>query len=252
MSFAVAGDVYDRFVGRYSRLLAPRFLDFAGVVEGPVLDVGAGPGALTSVLAGRFGAASVSAVEPSEPFAAACRARVPGVDVRVAPAESLPFAGLSFSASLSQLVLSFVTDAGKAASEMARVVRLGGTVAACTFDADGFALARTFWKAARRFDPGAPDDARLPFRREGELIALWTGTGLRDVTPGVIDIEAMYAGFEDFWDPFAHGVGPPGGWLVRQPETMRAEIREACREILGHPTGPFSLPARVLAIRGRT
>ena len=252
MSFAVAGDVYDRFVGRYSRLLAPRFLDFAGVVEGPVLDVGAGPGALSSVLADRFGAASVSAVEPSEPFAAACRARVPGADVRLAPAEALPFPDRSFSAALSQLVLSFVTDAGKAASEMARVVRPGGTVAACTFDADGFALAHTFWRAALRLDPAAPDDAGLPFRREGELIALWTRTGLRDVTPGVIDIEATYAGFDDFWEPFAQGVGPPGGWLVRQPETRRVEIREACREILGHPAGPFSLPARALAIRGRT
>jgi SAM-dependent methyltransferase len=251
MSFAVPGDVYDRFVGRYSRLLAPRFLDFARVVEGPVLDVGAGPGALTSVLAGRFGAASVSAGEPSDPFAAACRARVPGADVRVATAEALPFEDRAFSAVLSQLVLSFVADAGKAAAEMARVVRPGGTVAACTFDSDGFALAHTFWKAALRFDPAAPDDAGLPYRREGELVALWTSVGLRDVTPGVIDVEAGYAGFEDFWEPFAQGVGPPGGWLVRQPERRRAEIREACREILGHPTGPFSLPARVLAIRGR-
>src|SRR5512136_3322949 len=102
MSFDVAGEAYDRLVGRYSRLLAPRFLEFAGVREGPVLDVGAGPGALAAVLAERLGAPAVAAVEPSPPFAAACRARVPGIDVRVATAECLPFADGTFAAALSQ------------------------------------------------------------------------------------------------------------------------------------------------------
>lgn len=89
MSFDVAGEAYDRLVGRYSRPLAPGFLAFAAVSGGPVLDVGAGPGALTSVLVERFGSSSVAAVEPSEPFAAACRARLPGVDVREAVREIL-------------------------------------------------------------------------------------------------------------------------------------------------------------------
>ena len=78
MTFAVAAETYDRFMGRYSRELAPRFLAFAGVDSGPVLDVGCGPGSLTAELAARLGPASVAAVDPSEPFVAACRARVPG------------------------------------------------------------------------------------------------------------------------------------------------------------------------------
>src|SRR5262249_2273368 len=82
MTFEVAGDKYDRYMGRYSRALAPRFVDFAGVREGPVLDVGCGPGALSEALAARLGAGAVFAVDPSEAFAAACRARVPGADVR--------------------------------------------------------------------------------------------------------------------------------------------------------------------------
>jgi SAM-dependent methyltransferase len=213
--------------------------------------VGCGPGALTAALAVRLGAGNVAAVDPSGPFVAACRERVPGADVRQAPAEALPFADRTFASALSQLVLSFVADAGRTAAEMARVVRPGGTVAACTFEADGFALVSTFWRAALRFDPAAPDDARLPFRREEELLGLWNRAGFRDVEPGLIDVEGAYAGFDDYWRPFAAGVGPAAGYLAAQPEGRREEIRGACFEILGRPAGAFSLPARVLAIRGR-
>lgn len=250
-SFAVPAEAYDRYIGRYSRRLAPRFLAFAGVAEGPVLDVGCGPGGLTEVLAQRLGAPSVAAVDLSEPFVQACRARVPGADVRRASAEDLPFADRTFRAALSQLVLSFVGDPSRAAAEMSRVVAPGGTVAACTFQSSGFALARTFWEAALRFDPRAPDDARLPFRRLPELVELWERTRLREVATEVVELEVDYGDFDDFWAPFAFGIGPAGGYLVAQPEDRRAAIREACFEALGRPSRPFSLPARVLAIRGR-
>ncbi|MBP7148254.1 MAG: class I SAM-dependent methyltransferase [Acidobacteria bacterium] len=251
MTFSVPAESYDRFIGRYSRELAPRFLDFAAFGEGPALDVGCGPGSLAAALAERIGAAQVAAVDVAEPFVAECRARVPGADVRVAPAEDLPFGDGSFRVVLSQLVLSFVRGPERAAAEMRRVARAGGTVAACTFEADGFALARTFWTAALRFDPAAPDDAALPFRRLDELERLWSGAGLRDVVTGVLEIDAAYDDFDDFWLPFAAGVGPTVTYLAAQTGERRAAIREACRELLGCPAGPFRLPARVLAIRGR-
>lgn len=254
MTFAVAAEAYDRFIGRYSREIVPRFLAFAEIQAlpaGPVLDVGCGHGSLTAGLAQRLGASGVAAVDPSEPFVAACRERVPGADVRMASADALPFADGTFAAVLSQLVLSFLPDAGRGVAEMARVARPGGTVAACTFEANGFALARTFWDAALRFDPGAPDDARLPFRRTAELVDLWTRAGLRDARTAALDVEADYRDFDDFWSPFAYGIGPAASYLVAQPEERRRAIRDACFEILGRPKGGFSLPARVLAIRGR-
>lgn len=251
MTFNVAADAYDRFVGRYSRELAPRFLAFAGVPEGPVLDVGCGPGSLTEAMAARFGATAVAAVDPSEPFVAGCRERVPGADVRLAAAEALPFDDGSFAAALTQLVLSFVRDARRAASEMARVVRAGGTVAACTFETNGFALARIFWDAALRFDSAAPDDARLPFRRMQTLVDLWEHTGLQRIETEILEIQVSYEDFDDFWSPFAFGVGPPGSYLVAQTDSRRAAIRDVCFATLGSPAGPFTLPAQVLAIRGR-
>jgi SAM-dependent methyltransferase len=251
MPFDVAGDRYDRFIGRYSRTLAPRFLDFAQVESGPAVDVGCGPGSLAAVLAERFGPSGVAAVDPSAPFVAACRARVPGADVRVASGEALPFGDGTFGAALSQLVLSFVKAPGRMAAEMSRVVRPGGVVAACTFEASGFELARAFWKAATRFDPGAPDDARIPFRRVEELVELLGRAGLREVATGLLEIEARYEDLDDLWSPFAFGIGPMGEYLAAQPEERRAAIRDACLEILGRPAGPFSLPARVIAVRGR-
>jgi ubiquinone/menaquinone biosynthesis C-methylase UbiE len=243
MSFSVAAESYDRYIGRYSSALAPCFLDFAGVSGGPVLEVGCGPGSLTEVLAARFGPANVAAVDPSEPFVAACRARVPGADVRVGAGEALPFPDGAFQGALSQLVLSFVREPDRLTAELSRVVRRDGTVAACTFEADGFALARTFWDAALHLDAGAPDDASIPFRREAELVALFARAGFREVRTGVIEVEARYADFEDFWSPFAFGIGPAGGYLAAQPEARRAALRAGCFERLGQPAGPFTLPA---------
>lgn len=255
MTFDVAAEKYDRFIGRYAREIVPRFLAFAEIhalTAGPVLDVGCGPGSLTAGLAARFGPRAVSAVDLSEPFLAACRARVPGADVRRASAEALPFPDGTFAAVLAQLVLSFLPDPAKAAAEMRRVARPGGTVAACTFEATGFAAARAFWEAAARFDPAAPDDARLPLRRAGELEALFARAGLADVRTTELVVEADYDGFEDFWSPFAYGIGPAASYLVAQPEDRRAAIRDACFELLGRPGGGFALPARVVAVRGRT
>lgn len=111
MSFDVAAEAYDHFMGRYSRLLSAQLADFAGVYGGQrVLDVGCGPGALTAELVARLGPAAVAAVDPSEPFVAAARARNPGVDVRRSSAERLPFPKGTFDAALAQLVVHFMTD----------------------------------------------------------------------------------------------------------------------------------------------
>lgn len=250
MPFSVAAEAYDRYIGRYSRELSPRFLEFSRVEAGPVLDVGCGPGSLTSAVAERLGARSVAAVDTSEPFVAACRERVPGADVRVASAEALPFGDGSYAGALSQLVLSFIRQPERMMAELRRVVRPGGVVAACTFEANGFALVRTFWQAARRQDAGAPDDASMPFRRMPELVALWERAGMRGIETAVIDLEARYADLDDFWSPFAFGIGPAGEYLAGRTDREKGAIREACLELLGHPAGPFTLPARVLAVRG--
>ena len=249
MSFAVAADAYDRFMGRYSRRLAPVFLEFARVERAPVLDVGCGPGALTTALVERFGAAGVAAADPSEPLVEAARERHPGVRVELAPAEGLPFADASFAASLAQLVVHFMTDPSAGLREMARVTHDGGAVAACVWD---FAGDRSpvgpFWSAARELDTHAVDESGLPGAREGHLAELFVAAGLTSVEDGVLTIAAEHESFDDYWEPFTLGVGPAGSHVAQLDEDARAAVRERCRASLGD--GPFTLEFRAWAARG--
>ena len=158
MAFDVSGDAYDRFMGRYSRELAPVFADFAEIgLAGTVVDVGCGSGILTEELAGRLGAEQVAAADPS-PLVEACAARVPGADVRRGTAEALPWPDDSFDAALAQLVLHFLDDPVAGLVEMGRVVRPGGVVAACSWNFSEMLLVRTFWEAARSVVPAAPSE----------------------------------------------------------------------------------------------
>jgi SAM-dependent methyltransferase len=253
MSFAVAGDKYDRFMGRYSRELAPQLIGFARVEPGmAVVDIGCGPGPLTERLVERVGAGSVAAADPSEPFVAAARERAPSADVRQAAAEELPWEDDRFDAALSQLVVNFMRDADAGASEMRRVVRPGGVVAACTWSyADDMQMLRGFWDAARRLDSGAPDEGRqMRYRSVEELDALWRRVGLTDVETDQLSVETGYTDFDDLWEPFTYGVGPAGAYVAKLDSEQREQLRTELFRGLGEPAGPFTLTATACAVRG--
>ena len=197
MSFAVAADAYDRFMGRYSTPLAPGFLDFAGIDSGPVLDVGCGPGALTAVLVERFGVDEVAAADPSEPFVAAARERHPGVRVELAPAETMPFDEGKFAASLAQLVVHFMSDPVAGLREMTRVTHEGGVIAACVWDlAGGAAPLSPFWDAARQLDPDVDDESALAGARKGHLAELFGAAGVREIADGALSVDVQHATFD--------------------------------------------------------
>jgi SAM-dependent methyltransferase len=234
MGFEVAGDAYDRFMGRYSRLLAPQLADLAGVAAGQrVLDVGSGTGALTGELVERVGAAAVVAVEPSATLLGALRERVPGVEGRRASAEALPFGEGVFDAALAQLVVHFMADALAGLREMARVTRAGGVVAACVWDHAGErSPLSVFWRAARELDPGARDESDLAGAREGHLLHLLQAAGLREVTGTELEVPFAPASFDEWWEPFTLGVGPAGAYVATLSDEARAALRERCRALL--------------------
>lgn len=250
MSFAVDPAAYDRFMGRYSALLAPQLADLAGVGSGQrVLDVGCGPGALTSALVERVGASGVSAVDPSEQFVAAARERHPGVDVRRAAAEELPFADGEFDAALAQLVVHFMADPVGGLAEMARVTRAGGVVCACVWDHAGEQTPLApFWQAVHEVDPDAEDESGLAGGREGHLAELFAEAGLREVEETALPVRVEHASFEEWWDPFTLGVGPAGSYVAALDSAQQVELRERCRQRLSQT--PFMLPARAWAARG--
>lgn len=251
MTFDVAADAYDRFMGRYSQGLSPQLADLADVRAGQrALDVGCGPGALTAELVGRLGADAVAAADPSQPFVEAARLRHPGVEVVLAPAEELPFEDGAFDAALAQLVVSFMGDPVAGLAEMRRVTRAGGTVAACVWDlAGGPSPLSPFWRGVAELDPGARDESGMPGAREGQLAALFESAGLDDVVGDELWVHAEHARFEEWWEPFTLGVGPAGTYLAALDDDAAAELRERCRLLLGD--GPLRLPMRAWAARGR-
>jgi len=251
MSFNVSADAYLRFMGRYSEPLAAQFADLARVRHGQrLLDVGCGPGALTAELAGRAGPEAVSAVEPSGSFAAAARDRLPGVDIRQAAAERLPFGDAAFDAALAQLVVHFMADPVAGLREMGRVTRIGGVVAACVWDhAGGRGPLSAFWRAVRELDPGADDESNLAGVREGHLAELFTQAGLDAVEVTTLTVQVRQAGFDSWWETFTLGVGPAGAYLTSRPADRQDELRERCRQQL--PEGPFEISATAWAATAR-
>jgi SAM-dependent methyltransferase len=251
VGFDVAAESYDRFMGRYSLLLSPQMADLAGVREGQqVIDVGCGPGALTAELVTRVGPLSVAAVDPSAPFVAATQARNPGVDVRQASAERLPFPDRAFDAALAQLVVHFMSDPVAGLAEMARVTRGDGVVAACVWDhAGGQGPLSLFWAAAHELDPDVEDESRLAGAREGHLGQLFAIAGLREIEEATMTSSLQHDSFDEWWQPFTGGVGPAGTYVARLDPERRAHLRERCRAML--PAAPFMLTARAWAARGR-
>ena len=249
MSFDVAAEAYDGYMGAWSRQLSPQLVAFAGVGPGHrVLDVGCGPGALTAELVASVGAEAVTAVDPSGSFVAAARARHPGVDVRQASAEALPFPDTTFDAALAQLVVHFMADPVAGLREMGRVTRRGGVVAACVWDfGGGRGPLGPFWEAAREADPNVVDESDLAGTRQGHLIQLFEVAGLTDVHEDVLSASREYSSFDDWWEPFTRGVGPGGAYVAGLVPDRQAELRERCRSML--PVGRILLTAHAWAAR---
>ena len=252
MSFRVPPESYDRFMGRYSVLLAPKMASFAGIAGSQrVLDVGCGPGALATELVRRLGPAAVTAVDPSERFVDAARQRLPGVTVEMASAERLPFPDRSFDAAIAQLVVHFMDDPVAGLAEMARVTRPRGVVCACVWDhAGGRGPLGTFWAAARELDPGVNDESGLAGAREGHLEELLDAAGLHEIEATALDVSVEHRTFDDWWGSFALEVGPAGQYMAGLDSRRQANLRGLWRDRL--PSEPFVVTGRAWAARGAT
>lgn len=247
----MAGGAYDRFMGRYSVPLAGELADWLGVTAGGrALDVGCGPGALTEVLVGRLGADRVAAVDPSPPFVEACRERNPGVDVRRATADALPFDDGHFDVSAANLVVHFMPDPVAGLTEMARVTRAGCWVGATVWDLVGGRTPMSpVWDNLSRLQPDHPGEAGLPGGSPDQLEKFFTLAGLADVTVTELAVTVTHPTFEEWWTPYLASVGPVGDAIAALDPAVRERLVAACRQQLGD--GPFELTAVAHAGRGR-
>jgi SAM-dependent methyltransferase len=250
MSFEVAAEAYDRFMGRFSRLVSPQMADLAGIRAGQeALDVGCGTGMLTTVLVDRLGASNVTGIDPSESFVAAARQRFPDVRIEHGTAEALPFDDDAFDVAIAQLVVHFMSDPVGGIREMGRVTRPGGVVAACVWDhAGGTGPVSLFWRAVQAVRPGAADEGELPGTRAGHLVEIFERAGLGSVEGSSLRADLEMASFDAYWEPFNRGVGPAGAYLGKLDAATRAEVETRARELAGPE--PFVIPAKAWVARG--
>jgi SAM-dependent methyltransferase len=244
-------------MGRWSRLVAQHFIPWTQVPPGADwLDVGCGTGSLLDTIAQAAAPRRLAGVDPSDRFLAVAASRLPdGVQLEVADAEHLPFGPGEFDAVVSGLVLNFIGDAPAAVRGMRDVTRPGGVVAAYVWDyAEGMEFLRHFWDAAIEVDPAAHDldeGHRFPICRPDPLRHLFVDAGLSGVEVRSVDVSTVFAGFDDYWEPFLAGQGPAPGFVA----ALAGEQRVALRDLLSarlpvEPDGSIPLRARAWAVRG--
>jgi SAM-dependent methyltransferase len=252
VTFEVPAEAYDAFMGRYSRHLAAQMADRGGVAAGQqAVDVGCGPGALTTELVRRLGADHVTAVDPSERFVEAIRSRLPGVTVERASAESLPLADDRFDAALAQLVVHFMTDPVAGLREMGRVTKPGGAVAACVWDhaAGGRGPMSVYYEALHEVDPSRPNESERPGTRPGHLAELFRTAAFEEIEEATLIARVEHPTFDEWWAPFELGVGPIADVFAELGPERVAQLRELCREAL--PPAPFTVEARAWAVSAK-
>ena len=253
-----ASSGYERYMGRWSRILAPLYIAFASVKDGQrVLDVGTGTGALASALETAMTSSELVGIDPSEGFInyAKKNAESGRASYEVGDAQALRFSDASFDQTMSLLVMNFIPDHDKAIAEMRRVTRPRGVVSSCVWDYNaGMQSLRFFWDEVVALDPAmAPKDERnMKLTREGQLGELWRKAGLVNVQEKPLVIDQAFGSFDDYWGPFLAGVGPGGAYVASLTDERRRQLESRMRKrLLGNrDDGAFTLKAQVWCVRG--
>jgi ubiquinone/menaquinone biosynthesis C-methylase UbiE len=251
------GKAYERLMGRWSRVAGDKFIDWLSAPKGLCwIDVGCGNGAFTEVLIARCAPVAVTGIDPSEGQLAYARTR-PGTKLaqfHLADAQALPFDNGSFDAASMALVITFLPDPLKAATEMARVVQPGGLVATYMWDfpGGGFPLA-PISRALKSLGMNAQPLSNIDASRQDNMRAIWQQAGLQAIDTSVIRIAIAYADFDDFWDSNSAPVGTAGKAINDLSPKEREQLKARLREQL-----PIGADGRIVyeafanAVKGRT
>ena len=253
-----AGGAYDQYVGRWSRRVAIEFLAWLDLPVGQIWgDVGCGTGALVERILVRTEPKSIRAIDRSSGFVREAQGRIADSLARfaVADATALPWKKESFDVAVSGLVLNFVPDAVAMMTEMVRVTRRRGKVAAYVWDySGGMEMMRHFWDVAVDLNPqdAALDQAeRFPICQPEPLKKLFHDAGLTSLEVSAIDIPTVFRDFDDYWTPFLGKQGAAPTYLASMDDGRREQIRAALKARLRPSAdGSIHLMARAWAAQG--
>jgi SAM-dependent methyltransferase len=252
-----SGDAYEIWMARWSRLLAPQFLDWLDVPPGAHwLDLCCGTGILSQAIVERCRPARVLGVDRAATqieFAREHRSG-PSVEFQVADAVSLPVEDARFDACVSGLGLNFISNPAKALDELRRVTRPGGVVAGYVWEYSGqVRFLREFWDAAISVDPTAArfDQARrFPICTPEGLRTAFAEARLHAIALRPLEITTRFENFDDYWSPFLLGQGSAPVYLAARDQRIRTAIRDRLQATLTpNADGSIALGARALAIR---
>jgi ubiquinone/menaquinone biosynthesis C-methylase UbiE len=253
-----SGDLYEPYVGRWSRLVAQEFLKWLDrPIGGHWLDVGCGTGALSQTILNICNPQVVKGIDRSEGFVAYAHSKVndPRVTFEVGDAQSVPVDSELYDSAVSGLVLNFVPEPAKMISEMSRAVKKDGSIAVYVWDyADKMQLMRYFWDAAIALDPAVAEldeSPRFPICNPDALRELFQKLDLKQVETRAIDVETPFKDFDDYWNPFLGGQGPAPTYAMSLSEEKRAQLRGRIRADLPFAAdGSIPLIARAWAVKG--
>jgi SAM-dependent methyltransferase len=254
----LAGDAYEAYMGRWSRLLAPQFLAWLHPPAGAHwLEIGCGTGALTAAIVSLCDPRSVVAQDPSDAFVEHASASLTDPRVTFVPpgAGALPTRDGGFHLAVSALVLNFLPAPHDTIAALRQRLRAGGTVAACVWDyAGGMEFLRVFWDEVTSVDSRAAaldEGRRFPLCSPSALRGLFEETGLVQIETGAIEVETRFSGFDDYWEPFLRGTGPAPALVASLEPAARDDLRERLRRRLQPaPAGGLRLRARAWCVRG--
>lgn len=252
---------YEKLMGRWSRRLAPLFIEHAGIAAGEnVLEIGCGTGSLTFALAEAAAFDTLTAIDHSEIYLAAAQAknRDPRIRMEQGDGCALRFADAGFDRTLSMLVLpSVLPQPETMVAEMRRVTRPGGVAAAAFWDSPGGSPhQRMLWDIAAVLD----DRARAvrdrtmsrPVYAPGALARMWTEAGFTEIDQQSLMIRMDFADFADYWEPFVSGEGALGEYVASLDGAARDRLEGHLRSayLNGRPDGERSFVAVALSCRG--
>jgi SAM-dependent methyltransferase len=250
---------YERFMGRWSALVARKFLEWLAVPPARSwLDVGCGTGSLTRLILETQQPSEIISIDPSQEFISHAQRSIsdPTVKFMIGQAQSLELDSNSIDAVVSGLVLNFVPQPEAAISEMLRVTKPGGTIGIFIWDySDGMKMLRYFWDAAVGLDDKArelDEGIRFPLCREGQLEALVRDAGLKQVQATAIQVQTIFQNFDDYWQPFLGKVGPAPNYTMSLDAKDRGKLEHQLRKSLPiDEDGSISLVARAWAVKGK-